>query len=109
VRENIDAVRQLVSLLDQPEPHVEIEARIVIATRNFSRDLGVQLSALVLSNGRAAAFGTAPAASLKTLPVCCWRRGEAEYHWIQTRWSSGRYRLEPNNSLVSSIPNTVMV
>jgi type IV pilus assembly protein PilQ len=48
VRQNIDAIRQLVAILDQPEPQVEIEARIVVATRNFSRDVGVQLSALVL-------------------------------------------------------------
>ena len=47
VRENIDAIRQLVTLLDQPEPQVEIEARIVVATRNFSRDIGIQLAALV--------------------------------------------------------------
>jgi type IV pilus assembly protein PilQ len=45
VKENIDAIRQLVTILDQPEPQVEIETRIVLATRNFSRDLGVQLSA----------------------------------------------------------------
>jgi type II secretory pathway component GspD/PulD (secretin) len=45
VRENIDAIRQLVTILDQPEPQVEIETRIVIASRNFSRDLGVQLTA----------------------------------------------------------------
>lgn len=43
VRENIDAIRQLVVLLDQPEPQVEIETRIVIASRNFLRDLGVSL------------------------------------------------------------------
>lgn len=60
VRENIDAIRQLVNLLDQPEPQVEIEARIVVATRNFSRDLGVQLSAIVSGqNGRGATFGPA--------------------------------------------------
>ena len=47
VRENIDAIRQLVTLLDQPEPQVEIEARIVVASRNFSRDVGIQLAALV--------------------------------------------------------------
>lgn len=47
VRENIDAIRQLVAVLDQPEPQVEIEARIVVATRNFSRDVGVQMSAFV--------------------------------------------------------------
>ncbi|HEX8175089.1 MAG TPA: type IV pilus secretin PilQ [Pyrinomonadaceae bacterium] len=62
VKENIDAVRQLVTLLDQPEPQVEIETRIVIANRNFSRDLGVQLSALALnaSRGGGASFSTLP-------------------------------------------------
>jgi type IV pilus assembly protein PilQ len=45
VRQNIDAIRQLVAILDQPEPQVEIEARIVVATRNFSRALGAELSA----------------------------------------------------------------
>ena len=44
VKENIEAIRQLVAILDQPEPQVEIETRIVIAQRNFSRDLGAQLS-----------------------------------------------------------------
>jgi type IV pilus assembly protein PilQ len=52
VKENIDAVRQLIALLDQPEPQVEIETRIVIASRNFSRDLGVQLSAIALNPSR---------------------------------------------------------
>src|SRR5438105_8969651 len=44
VKENIDAIRQLVAILDQREPQVEIETRIVIAQHNFSRDLGSQLS-----------------------------------------------------------------
>jgi len=52
VKENIEAIRQLVAILDQPEPQVEIETRIVIAQRNFSRDLGAQLSAGVLNRGR---------------------------------------------------------
>jgi type IV pilus assembly protein PilQ len=52
VKENIEAIRQLVAILDQPEPQVEIETRIVIAQRNFSRDLGVQLSAGVINLGR---------------------------------------------------------
>jgi type IV pilus assembly protein PilQ len=61
VRENIDAIRQLVSILDQPEPQVEIEARIVIASRNFSRDLGFQLKAVVFgANGRGISVGTLP-------------------------------------------------
>ncbi|HUE81471.1 MAG TPA: type IV pilus secretin PilQ [Pyrinomonadaceae bacterium] len=49
VSENIEAIRQLVAILDQPEPQVEIETRIVIAQRNFSRDLGAQLSAGVVN------------------------------------------------------------
>lgn len=55
VAQNIEAVRQLVSLLDAPEPQVEIEARIVIATRSFSRDLGVELNAFALNTGTGAA------------------------------------------------------
>ncbi len=51
VKESIAAVRQLVELLDKPEPQVEIEARIVIASRSFSRDLGAQLSGLVFNSG----------------------------------------------------------
>lgn len=50
VKENIEAIRQLVAILDQPEAQVEVEARIVLANRDFSRDIGVQLSGLVLGN-----------------------------------------------------------
>jgi type IV pilus assembly protein PilQ len=61
VRQNIDAIKQLVAILDQPEPQVEIEARIVVATRNFSRDVGVQLSALVIgAHGSGASGSTLP-------------------------------------------------
>ena len=35
VRENIDSIKQLVTVLDQPEPQVEIETRIVIAPTQF--------------------------------------------------------------------------
>jgi len=52
VKNNIEAIRQLVAILDQPEPQVEIETRIVIAQHNFSRDLGAQLSAGVVNFGR---------------------------------------------------------
>ena len=62
VKENIEAIRQLVAILDQPEPQVEIETRIVIAQHNFSRDLGAQLSAGVLNLGRGGL------GSLSTLP-----------------------------------------
>jgi type IV pilus assembly protein PilQ len=65
VKENIDAIRQLAAILDQPEPQVEIETRIVIAQHNFSRDLGAQLSAGVLNLGRGALgnISTLPATS----------------------------------------------
>ncbi|MGI9106147.1 MAG: type IV pilus secretin PilQ [Pyrinomonadaceae bacterium] len=62
VRENISAIRLLVDLLDQPEPQVEIETRIVVASRSFSRDLGVQLQAAVFgARGQSGSFETAPA------------------------------------------------
>jgi type IV pilus assembly protein PilQ len=50
VRQNIDTILQLIRILDQPEPQVEIEARIVVATRSFSRDVGFQLTGLVVGN-----------------------------------------------------------
>ena len=63
VKENIDSIRQLVAILDQPEPQVEIETRIVIAQRNFSRDLGAQLSMGVigLNRGSLANISSLPA------------------------------------------------
>jgi type IV pilus assembly protein PilQ len=39
---NMDAVLSLIDLLDAPEPQVMIEARIVEATKRFSRELGVK-------------------------------------------------------------------
>ena len=39
----IDAVTNLVNLLDVPEKQVEIEARVIEASTNFVRSLGVQL------------------------------------------------------------------
>jgi type IV pilus assembly protein PilQ len=91
VRENIDAIRQLVAILDQPEPQVEIEARIVVATRNFSRDVGVQLSGLVIgARGSGAQGGTLPNNTTGlTVP-------------------NGLPNTGPNNSMFSSIPNTVI-
>ena len=61
VRQNIDAIRQLVAILDQPEPQVEIESRIVVATRSFSRDIGFQLTGLIVGpRGAAGIGGTLP-------------------------------------------------
>ena len=62
VKENVEAIRQLVAILDQPEPQVEIETRIVIAQHNFSRDLGAQLS-LGVAN-----FTRGGLANVSTLP-----------------------------------------
>ncbi len=63
VASNLAAIKQLVAILDQPEAQVEIEARIVVASRNFSRDIGVQLAGLVLGrNGGGAQGGTLPVA-----------------------------------------------
>jgi type IV pilus assembly protein PilQ len=40
--DSIDRMVQLIGVLDTPQPQVEIEARIVSATRDFARDIGVQ-------------------------------------------------------------------
>jgi type IV pilus assembly protein PilQ len=101
VRENIDAVRQLVALLDQPESQIEIEARIVVATRNFSRDVGVQLSGIALStNGGGGSLGTIPGTAA----------GEGELAGAGTRANGIPVGIGPvpNGSLASSIPNTVL-
>ncbi len=58
---NVAAVKQLISILDQPEPQVEIEARIVVASRSFSRDIGVQLTAILNgARGSGIVGGTLP-------------------------------------------------
>lgn len=95
VRENIDAVRQLVQLLDQPEPQVEIEARIVVASRNFSRDIGVQLASAVL--GSRGGLGSA-----STLP------GTTNTTGLTPGGIPSGLGVQPNNSLLSSLPNTVI-
>ncbi len=40
--ERIEKARDLLADLDKATPQVEIEARIVVTTRNFTRDIGVQ-------------------------------------------------------------------
>lgn len=104
VRENIDAIRQLVTLLDQPEPQVEIEARIVVATRTFSRDLGVQLAALVLGrDGRAGSFSNLPGSQSTGGDG----GGGNTTGFVPGGIPNG-IGVQPNNSLISSIPNTVI-
>ncbi|MCY7348465.1 MAG: hypothetical protein LH614_19910, partial [Pyrinomonadaceae bacterium] len=98
VRENIDAIRQLVNLLDQAEPQVEIEARIVVATRNFSRDLGVQLSAVAIGtgNGAGGVFSTLPGNNNDSVPPGSVPPG------------AGIVFPEPSNSLAATAANTVL-
>ncbi len=108
VRQNIDAVRQLVNLLDQPEPQVEIEARIVIATRNFSRDLGVQLAGLVLGrNGSGGSLSTLPGSSSSSGSGGSGGSGGNTTGLVPTGIPNG-IGIQPNGSLLSSIPNTVI-
>ena len=52
--ENIVAIKEIVKMLDVAESQVEIEARIVIANRNFARDLGIQLAGVALNPSRGA-------------------------------------------------------
>lgn len=104
IKENLDAVRKLVTLLDQPAPQVEIEARIVIANRNFSRDLGVQLAGLVFgANGAAASAATIP--------------GSAASGGGGTGGNTTGFRpagipvgvgLEPGRALGANLPSTVI-
>lgn len=101
VRENIDAIRQLVVLLDQPEPQVEIEARIVIASRNFSRDLGVQLSAIVLGT-RGAAGGVSSIAQQTSQTG---GTGNTAPSGLQL---PNDINKQPNGSLASQLANTVV-
>jgi type IV pilus assembly protein PilQ len=69
VPENVVAIKEIINQLDVPEPQVEIESRIVIANRNFARDLGVQLGATAVNtgNGSQTSFSTLPGGA--TLPV----------------------------------------
>ncbi|HKP86753.1 MAG TPA: secretin N-terminal domain-containing protein, partial [Blastocatellia bacterium] len=59
--EYTQVVEDMIAKLDRPEPQVEIEARIVIANRNFLRDIGSELAAGALgSRGKAGLFETTP-------------------------------------------------
>jgi type IV pilus assembly protein PilQ len=106
VRENIEAIRQLVAIMDQPEPQVEIETRIVIASRNFSRDIGVQLSAVALN------FGTGGVASGSTLPTGVVTPGTApaanQFPTIFTNRTNSGTTIQPNNTLGSGNANSVI-
>jgi type IV pilus assembly protein PilQ len=111
VKENIEAIRQLVAILDQPEPQVEIETRIVIAQHNFSRDLGAQLSMSVF-NPISQALG-----SISTLPQPSTGGGNqnnqnnvAPRSQDPIRDATSRFLgpFQPNGNLGATNPNTVI-
>jgi type IV pilus assembly protein PilQ len=59
--EYAQVVEDMISKLDRAEPQVEIEARIVIANRNFLRDIGSELAGGALGKkGRSGIFETTP-------------------------------------------------
>jgi len=106
VKENIASIRQLVTLLDQPEPQVEIETRIVIASKSFSRDLGVQLNALAIntSTGGTAGFGTASGT-----PLATGTGGGGAANTIGLRPAGiPQGILNPSGALGANLPNTVI-
>lgn len=108
VRENIDAIRQLVAVLDQPESQVEVEARVVIASRDFSRDVGVQLSGLVLGNR----VGNNGGVVGSTLPTATSTTGTTGTGATGTGTTSttqqGVLGSQPNSNLGSQIANGVL-
>ena len=69
----IDRMVQLIDVLDSPQPQVEIEARIVSATRDFARDIGVQFGFVDgnlqrVTVGGANTFGTIGGSRPSTTP-----------------------------------------
>jgi type IV pilus assembly protein PilQ len=60
--EYVKAVSDIIAQLDRPEPQVEIEARIVIASRNFLRDIGSELAGAAIDpkRGRIGLLETSP-------------------------------------------------
>lgn len=104
VRENIDAIRQLVAVLDQPETQVEVEARVVIASRDFSRDVGVQLSGLLLGNG----LGRNGGATGSTLPAATTAGGAGTGGGATTTAQTGVLGTQPNSNLGSQIANGIL-
>jgi type IV pilus assembly protein PilQ len=110
VKENVEAIRQLVAILDQPEPQVEIETRIVIAQHNFSRDLGAQLALTVAnSRGGLGSFSTISQPSANTGSTATASTGPVPPRQDTFHDSSGRFvgPFQPNGTL-SAVANTVI-
>ncbi|MEO6967027.1 MAG: type IV pilus secretin PilQ [Rhodanobacteraceae bacterium] len=58
--EKVQEIRQLIAVLDKPVEQVLIEARIVIATDNFTRELGAKLGADLFGRSGNQTLYTAP-------------------------------------------------
>jgi type IV pilus assembly protein PilQ len=61
-------IDRLLTQLDRKTPEVEIEARVVAATRNFARDIGTQLG-FAWGNGKSTAVGGASAVGTSPIVV----------------------------------------
>jgi type IV pilus assembly protein PilQ len=69
--DSIDNIRQLVAILDVPGKQVLIEARIVVVSEDFSRDLGVRSGFTAReSNGNSGLFSTSgTSAGAQAVPI----------------------------------------
>lgn len=56
-RANIQAIRQIIDKLDKPNQQVLIETRIVSASRDFSRNLGITIDGGISTEGAATQYG----------------------------------------------------
>jgi type IV pilus assembly protein PilQ len=86
-------VEDMIATLDRPEPQVEIEARIVIANRNFLRDVGSELAGGVLGkNGRTGLFETSPVQyNNNGLAAGRKRKWKHFRSWQEPAWPAGRH------------------
>ena len=64
----LPGVQRLLAQLDRKTQEVEIEARVVAATRSFARDIGMQLG-FATGNGKSFSVGGAPAAGTSPITV----------------------------------------
>ncbi len=64
-----ERIEQILAELDRPEPIIEVEARLVVARRDFTRNLGVIVNAGANSTGFGIQGGTAPNPIAGTSPA----------------------------------------
>jgi type IV pilus assembly protein PilQ len=120
-QEKLDEIEDLIAKLDKPEPQVEIEARIVIASRNFLRDIGNELGAAAI-NGNRGSIGFLQTSPLQLQPGGKLAPGGKDGASGGSSGSSGssgesekQQGLGPNligpfadTALRSQVPNTVL-